>query len=558
MLTVVRRVGAGGSTTRRPAAAMRMIPGQPSNALVTATTLPQTVATPDRYANRWLIAAGVTLASVMELIDTSIVNVALAQMSANLGATLDEIAWVSTGYILAAVIVLPMTGWLSSHFGRKRYFTGSIIIFTAASFFCGQASSLVSLVVWRIVQGLGGGALIATSQAILFESFPPEEQTTAAAVFGIGMMVGPAAGPTLGGLIVDRYSWPWIFYINIPVGILAAMMTWTYVKDSPSQRRARQIDVVGLALIAIGVGALQFMLERGEHYDWFDSGLIKTLFVTALVALATMVWWELRVPEPILDLRVLKHRSLAAGSLFAAVLGMALYGSIFALPIFIQQLLRYDAETAGWALFPGAIGSAIAMVFIARFAARIPDLRALIVVGSVGLIYAMILHSRFTAETGRPDMLWPVFLRGFATGCMFVPLATSAMSGLEGRVLAQGSAIFNLTRQLGGSIGIAVLATELARRAAIHRSVLVEHIVSGAPATEARIGLLTHGLIARGTDPSTAHQQAIGILDRVVQEQASVLAFGDLYRLVAVAVACSIPLIALLRKPPRGRVHAGE
>lgn len=512
----------------------------------------------DAYAGKWLIALGVTLASMMELIDTSIVNVALTQMSANLGATLDEIAWVSTGYIIAAVIVLPMTGWLSAYFGRRRYFVGSIIIFTIASFLCGQATTLTGLVMWRILQGLGGGALIATSQAILFESFPPQEATLAAAVFGMGMMVGPAIGPTLGGYIVDRYTWPWIFYINLPVGVLAATLTWSLVKDSGHQQRARRIDVVGIALITLGIGALQFVLERGEYYDWFDSSLIRVLTGIALVGVVALIFWELHVKEPILDLRVLRDRSLAAGSGFAVILGVALYGSIFAVPIYIQQLLGWDAQTSGWILFPGAIGSAIAMLFIARLGSKIPDLRWVAAFGAALLGVSMWMHSHFTIESGRGDMLWPIALRGFATGCIFIPLATSAMAGLKGRDMAQGTAIFNLTRQLGGSIGIAVLANLLTRQAAIHRAALVEHVSVGNPIAQARLAGITQGLIAKGADAYTATQEALGMLSNVVQRQATMLAFRDIFLLVGVLIVLSIPLIALLRRPGAGHVSLGE
>ncbi|MFL5576557.1 MAG: DHA2 family efflux MFS transporter permease subunit [Gemmatimonadaceae bacterium] len=512
---------------------------------------PSATSAADPYAHKWLIAIGVTLASVMELIDTSIVNVALSQMSANLGVTLDEVTWVTVGYILASVIVLPMTGWLSSYFGRKRYFAWSIVIFTVASFFCGAAGSLGSLVFWRIVQGIGGGALISTSQAILFESFPPHQKTLAAAVFGIGMMVGPAIGPTLGGVIVDRYSWPWIFYVNLPFGVFALLMVLTYVQDSRFQQRAGKIDVLGFVLLAAGIGSLQFVLERGEHYDWFESRLITALLATSVVALAVMVWWELTTDEPVLDLRVLRNRSLAAGSLFAAALGMGLYGSIFALPIFLQQLLGWDAETTGWVLFPGAIGSALAMFGIARFGGKL-DLRWLVAIGAVLMVASMWMHSHFTTQSGQHDFLWPVALRGVATGLMFVPLATSALAGLAGRDLAQGTAIFNLTRQLGGSIGIAVLATRLTTTTAANRAALVEHIGAYDPETRERLFMMTRGFMARGADSLTAAHRAVAALDRQVQGQALMLSFEDIFRMVGVIMLASIPLVLLLRRPSGG------
>ncbi len=512
----------------------------------------------DQYSKKWIIAIAVTLASMMELIDTSIVNVALTQMSANLGATLDEIAWVSTGYIVAAVIVLPMTGWLSGYFGRRRYFTASIIIFTIASALCGQSTSLTALVLSRILQGIGGGALIATSQAILFESFPPQEATMAAAVFGLGMMVGPAIGPTLGGFIVDRFSWPWIFYVNIPVGILAAVLVWANVGDSKHQERASTIDVPGIVLIAIGIGSLQFVLERGEHYEWFDSNLIRVLSVCAVGGILMLIWRELSVKEPILDLRVLKDRSLAGGAGFGIVLGVALYGSIFAVPIYTQQLLGWDAETSGWALFPGAIGSAVAMVFLARLGSKIKDLRYVAAVGAILLCVSMVLHSHFTTESGRGDMLWPIALRGFATGCMFIPLATYAVGGLRGRNLAHGSALFNLARQLGGSVGIAILANLLTHQTALHRADLVGDLVTGDPTTEARLSAITHGLVAKGADTYSATKEAMGILNGLVQRQATMLAFRDIFLIVAVLIAVSIPLITLLRKPATAGVRMGD
>ncbi|HEY2850041.1 MAG TPA: DHA2 family efflux MFS transporter permease subunit [Gemmatimonadaceae bacterium] len=512
----------------------------------------------DPYARKWIIAFAVTLASMMELIDTSIVNVALTQMSANLGATLDEIAWVSTGYIVAAVIVLPMTGWLSGYFGRRRYFTASIIIFTIASALCGQATSLIGLVLARVLQGIGGGALIATSQAILFESFPPQEATMAAAVFGLGMMVGPAIGPTLGGYIVDRFTWPWIFYINIPIGILAAVLVWGNVKDSKHQERASTIDIPGIALIAIGIGSLQFVLERGGYYDWFDSNLIRVLSFCAAAGIILLIWRELTVDEPILDLHVLKDRSLAGGAGFGVVLGVALYGSIFAVPIYTQQLLGWNAETSGWVLFPGAIGSAVAMIFLARLGSKIKDLRWVAAVGAILLCASMVLHSHFTTESGRGDMIWPITLRGFATGCMFIPLATYAVGGLRGKNLAHGSALFNLARQLGGSVGIAVLANLLTHQAAIHRVDLVSDLVAGSPVTDARMSAITHGMIAKGSDSYSATHQALGILNGLVQRQATMMAFRDIFLIVAIVIAVSLPLIMLLRKPATAGMRIGD
>src|SRR5690348_4425162 len=291
-----------------------------------STTRQATVIAVDKYKYKYLIAIAVTLAAVLELIDTSIVNVAIPHMMGNLGATLDEISWVSTGYVLANVIVIPLSSWLSGYFGRKRYLAGSIMLFVAASFFCGAASTLGGLIFWRVVQGLGGGALLSTAQATLFEAFPPKEVGVGQAMFGVGVMVGPTIGPTLGGYIVDNFNWPWIFYINIPLGIMAALMVWTYVHDAEHQERTATIDGTGILLLALCVGSLQWMLERGERYDWFDSRFIVTLLVVSVVSGVLLVWRELTAEEPVIDFRVLKSRQLTAGVLIAAMLGLALYG----------------------------------------------------------------------------------------------------------------------------------------------------------------------------------------------------------------------------------------
>src|SRR4029077_7506369 len=279
----------------------------------------------DRYKYRYIIAVTVSLASVLELLDTSIVNVAIPHMMGNLGATLDEIAWVSTGYIVANVIILPITGWLSAYFGRRRYFAGSIALFVLSSFFCGNAHSLAALVFWRIIQGLGGGALLSTSQAILYEEFPREEYGTAMAIFGVGVMVGPTLGPTLGGYITDAFGWPWIFYINIPIGMLALALSLSFVNDSRYQQKAEQVDYIGLLLLALGIGTLQTMLERGERLDRFQSQQVITLALVSAVSLVSLIWHELTTKDPVVDLSILRSRQLAVGVVFGMVLGVCLY-----------------------------------------------------------------------------------------------------------------------------------------------------------------------------------------------------------------------------------------
>ena len=508
----------------------------------------------DRYKNRYIIAIAVTLAAVLELIDTSIVNVAIPDMMGNLGATLDEIAWVSTGYIIANVIVIPMSGWLSGWFGRRRYLAGSIALFVTASFFCGAATSLWGLVFWRVIQGLGGGALLSTAQATLFESFPPAEVGIGQAIFGVGVMVGPTLGPTLGSWIVDNYTWPWIFYINVPLGILAFFMVLAYVRDAAHQERAESVDYAGIILLALCVGCLQWMLERGERNDWFESKFVTTLLIVSVTSGALLIWHELRTKDPIINLRVLKSRQLAAGVSFAAFLGLALYGSVFVLPIFLQSLHGFTAWQTGRVILPGAIASAITMAFVGKNAAKL-DARVTCVIGGFMFLASMYLMSIITIDVGVGDLFWPLILRGVGLGLIFVPLTSATMAELKTSELAQGTGMFNLTRQLGGSLGIAIMATLLTRLTVMAKSVLTDHIVAGDPAVMARLAFMARGLVARGMDPGQAKAAALAILDRQVTAQASVIAFSKIYLLSGFLLVAALPMLLLFRTG-KGRSHA--
>ena len=505
----------------------------------------------DPYANRYWIAAAVTLAAVLELVDTSIVNVAVPHMMGNLGATLDEIAWVSTGYIIANVIVIPMSSWLSNWFGRRRYLTGSILLFVAASFFCGAATGLWSLVFWRVIQGLGGGALLSTAQATLFEAFPPKEVGKGQAIFGMGVMVGPTLGPTLGGYIVDNYDWPWIFYINVPLGLLAAAMVWAYVKNSKTGTRATRIDVVGIVLLALSVGSLQFMLERGERNDWFESGLVTGLAAVSAISFVLFIWRELTFEQPIVNLRVLKSRQLAAGVTFAAALGLAMYGSIFVLPVFLQQLHGFTAWQTGKVIFPGAIASAVTMAIIGRNANKI-DARYTIVIGVAMFGVCMYWLSGLSLDGGADDVFWPLILRGVGMGLIFVPLTNASMADLSATDVPQGTALFNLTRQLGGSLGIAIMATLLQRFTSSARSNLVTHMSAGDPEVTARIATISRAFVSRGSDATTAAAQAYRVLERQVLAQASVISFSRIYLISAVLMVLALPLL-LVWKTGRNR-----
>jgi DHA2 family multidrug resistance protein len=523
-------------------------PGGVYDAVTDRSGLPYgaSAAVEDPYKYKYLIAIAVTLAAVLELIDTSIVNVAIPHMMGNLGATLDEISWVSTGYIIANVIVIPLSSWLSGYFGRKRYLTGSILLFVLASFFCGAATTLGGLIFWRVVQGLGGGALLSTAQSTLFEAFPPKEVGVGQAMFGVGVMVGPTIGPTLGGFIVDNFNWPWIFYINVPLGIFAAFMVWTYVRDSKHQERASTIDGTGVLLLALCVGSLQWMLERGERYDWFDSRFVTVLAVTAAVSFVLLIWRELSIDEPVINLRVLLNRQLAAGVAMGAFLGFALYGSVFVLPVFLQGLHGWTANQTGMVILPGALASAITMAIVGRNAARL-DARVTVPIGASFFLFSMYKLSLLTFDAGAHDLFWPLIARGVGLGLIFVPLTGATMAELRPSELAQGTGMFNLTRQLGGSLGIAISATLLSRFTAQSRALLAEHIVIGDPIAMARVDGIARALVAKGMNALLAKQQALMIIDRQLQGQASVLAFSRLYLLSGIALMISMPLLFLFR-----------
>jgi len=528
MATAIRPGIASGGVTDRS--------GHSSDATVVA----------DKYKHKYLIAIAVSLAAMLELIDTSIVNVAIPHMMGNLGATLDEISWVSTGYIIANVIVIPLSSWLSGFFGRKRYLTGSIMLFVAASFMCGAATSLGGLIFWRVVQGLGGGALLSTAQSTLFEAFPPKEVGVGQAVFGVSVMVGPTIGPTLGGYIVDNLSWPWIFYINVPLGFLAAFMVYSYVRDSEHQERSTTIDGTGIALLAICVGSLQWMLERGERFDWFDSRFVTILGLTSLISFILLIWRELSIREPVINMRVLSNRQLAAGVAMGAFLGVALYGSVFVLPVFLQSLHGFTANQTGMVILPGAIASAVTMAVVGRNSARL-DARVTVPLGASLFMFSMWKLSLLSYDAGAGDLFWPLVSRGVGLGLIFVPLTGATMAELKPSELAEGTGMFNLTRQLGGSLGIAISATLLGRFTAQSRALLAEHIVNGDPATLARVEMLTRGLTSRGVNALVAKQQALAVLDRQLQGQASVLAFSKLYLLSGITLMVSLPLLLLFR-----------
>jgi DHA2 family multidrug resistance protein len=515
---------------------------------------PSSVVAPRPGVNKWGVAVAVALGALLEVVDTSIVNVALTEMQNSLGATLSQVSWVVSSYAVANVIILPLTAWLGHRFGKKRYFIFSLIAFTIASVMCGLATSLPVLIVARVLQGLGGGGLLAKAQSILFETFPKSEQAMAQGFFGAIVIAGPAIGPTLGGYIVTNIDWRWIFFINVPVGIAAVLMCSTFLPaDDEHEKSTGGIDWLAIALLALGLGALQTVLEEGQGDDWFESRFILTFFVVAIVSLVLFVWRELTSPDPVVDLRVLRHRSLWAGSILSIVIGMALYGALFAVPIFAQTILRLTSQQTGMLLLPGALASAFAMPIAAGVVRRV-DPRKLLVGGAIVLCIAMMQLNKLSPLTGKDDLFWPLIIRAFGTVFMFLPLNMATLGPIPRKEVAAASGFFSLTRQLGGSIGVALLTTLLADRNAFHRAVLVEHANAWAPQTLSRVQMYTAAMIAKGFDPADAQQKALKLLDGTVSAQAAVMSFGDTFWATTVLVICTLPLVLILGKPQPGEV----
>lgn len=508
---------------------------------------------------RWIILVGLITASIMEVLDTTIVTVALPQMAGNLNASTDEIAWVSTGYILSNVVVLPMTAWLSARFGRKNYLCFSILLFIVSSFFCGTSRSLIELVVWRILQGAGGAALLSTAQATLRQVFPLKQQTLVQTLFTLGIVVAPTLGPTLGGIITDRYYWPWCFFINVPIGLVSFVLVYLFLRDTQAQNRTGAIDYVGIILLAVGLGSMQYVLEEGERDYWFNSVAIQRLSIIAAIALVSLVIWELwpRNEHPIIDFRILKNRSLSAGLVLFLALGFGLYGAIFIFPLFTQYILGFSPTATGLTLMPGGVATAVtAMTSGVLMSKKKVDPRLLIVFGFSLFIWSMWDLGHLSIASGEPDTRLALIIRGFGLGFLFVPINNVLFASLKGPQIPQGSSFINLCRQLGGSFGIAVLNTYVTDQTQYHRSNLVSYITSAAPDVAARRHAMEGVLLAHGYSAPAAQAASLGMLDNTVMQQASVMAYNDGFLLLGFFFLIAAPAIFLLKPPKPGAAPA--
>jgi DHA2 family multidrug resistance protein len=504
--------------------------------------------------NPWIVAIAVMFATFMEVLDTTVVNVSLPHVAGSLSATIDESTWALTSYLVANAIVLPLAGWLARQFGRKRLLMASVTGFTIASFLCGLAPTLSLLILFRVIQGATGGALQPLSQAVMLEAFTPERRGKAMAFWGLGIVTAPILGPVLGGWLTDSYSWRWVFYINIPVGAVSLLMMQRFVFDPPylgGQRSAR-IDWTGIGLLALGIGALQVFLDKGQEEDWFESHFIATLAVVSAVALVVFLLHEWRAEHPVVDLRVFRSRTYAAGVLLITVVGFVLYGSLVLLPILLQTLLAYPALQAGIALAPRGVGSFLAMPVVGAVLGRI-DARRLLGVGLVLGALTLWWLSVLNLNAGYWDIFWPQFVQGVSLALLFVPLTTITMDPIPRENMGNATSIFNLMRNIGGSLGIAASTTMLARHQQVYVNNLGAHVDSYGLAGRTLFEQLRSAFVMRGSDLATATEQARVAVWALVRRHSAMLSFNDVFRDLAVLFIALLPLLFLMKSPRAGR-----
>ncbi len=507
---------------------------------------------PDVSPYRWIILIGLISAVIMEALDTTIINVALPQMAGNLGVTPNEIGWVSTGYILSVVIVLPLTAWLAARFGRKRYLVASILLFILASFFCGTSRTLSELVFWRVLQGVGGGALLSTAQATLLEIFPPQQQGLVQSLFGLGVVVAPAVAPMLGGWLTDNYSWPWVFFVNLPIGLISAFLITTYLQNSRFENgSAGSVDWAGIGLLAVGLGSLQYVLQEGQLKDWFGSDLIKGLAALAFICLAAFATWELWPGnrKPAVNLRVLRDRNLLGGSLLGAAMGFGLVGGLFIFPLFVQGILGFTATETGVILFPAGLAILAGIAVCGALIQKGLDPRILIGIGIATFMLANWDLGHLSPQSDAHSTMLGQVLRGLGIGFLFIPVSVSAYSTLKGEQIAQGTALWNLSLQLGGSLGIAALNTYVVNMTAFHRATLTSGLFGGDTFFAERQSGLAQSLLAHGYGLAQAHATALSIVDNAVQAQAQTMAYNNAFVLIGIGFAFFFPVILLLRRP---------
>jgi len=505
--------------------------------------------------NPWVIALTVTLATFMEVLDTSVANVSLPHIAGSLSASTDESTWVLTSYLVSNAIVLPMSGWFSSLIGRKRFYMSCVALFTISSCLCGLAPNLPLLIFFRVLQGAGGGGLQPSEQAILADTFPPKQRGMAFAVYGMAVVLAPAIGPTLGGWITDNFTWRWIFFINIPVGILSLLLTNRLISDPPYMKRqvgkVFRVDYIGLGLLALGLGTLQVVLDKGERDDWFGSHFILTMTILCISSLIAVVVWEWKHKNPIIDLHLFKDRSFAIGTSLMFMVGFALMSSTVLIPLFLQTMMGYTAQEAGLALMPGGIAIILVMPLVGMLLGKY-DARRLLLFGFTMLSIALFYMTRFNLFIDFRHAAGARVIQALGLAFLFVPINTAAYAFLPKEKNNQASGLINLARNVGGSVGISVVTTMLDRRTQFHLANLSNHVNPGNPKFQAMLNNATHMLLARGASAYEASRQAYGLVSGMVAQQATMLAYIDDFWLVGVAVVAMIPFIFLMKKVKPG------
>jgi DHA2 family multidrug resistance protein len=500
---------------------------------------------------RVIITITAVLCAMLEIVDVTIVNVALNNMRGSLGASLTDVAWVITAYAIANVIIIPMTSWLSQQFGRRNYFAASIVIFTVASFLCGNADNIWELVAFRFIQGLGGGALLVTAQTIITESYPVAKRGMAQAIYGMGVIVGPTLGPPLGGYIVDHFSWPYIFYINIPLGIIATLLTLSFVKSPKygEKLKASQVDWIGIVLLTAFIGSLQYVLEHGQQDDWFNNLTIITLSTISIFGLILFIWRELTYQFPIVNLRVLKDTNLRVGTIMCFILGFGLYGSTFLIPIYTQSVLGWSALDAGLLLIPSSITTGIMMPFIGKMIQRgIPQAYLVALGFFVFFLFTFWMQQVITPDSGEEHLFWPLILRGVGLGLLFVPITTLSLSTLKGKSIGEGAAFTGMMRQLGGSFGIAIITTSIARFNQEHRVNLVSNLDKTSFEVQQTVQQLKMGFMSKGFTENESLAKAYKAIEYKVMIQSNVLSYMDIFIYLGTLFLLCIPFILLIKK----------
>lgn len=504
---------------------------------------------PDKpKTNPWLIAFSVMIATFMEVIDTSIASVAIPYIAGSVSATNDEATWVLTFYLLSNAVVLPASAWFSMRFGRKRFLMTCIVIFMVSSFACGASTSLVMILLSRLVQGAGGGALQPISQAILTESFPPEKRGLAMAVFALGVVVAPVLGPTLGGWLTDTYSWRWAFYINIPIGLLALFMIGRFIEDPPYIKDAKpgKLDSIGLGLLAIWLGCMQIILDRGQEDDWFGATWIRYAFVVMVGCFALFVWRQLAHKKPLVDLTIYRNRNFTLGSILIFMFGAAIYGVVTLLPLYYQTIMGYSATAAGLVVSPRGLGAIVAMPFIGILTSRI-DTRYLVATGFLVFGVCSLFLGRIDLDIGPWSMLWPVVISGSALGMVFVPLSTTSLGDLPQEKIGNASGLYNLMRNVGGSVGISMVNTIVVRHEQLHRTELAQHLAPQSTVFQEQVNRLTQAMAAHA-GPVEAARRAYGQIQFSLTQQALLWAYVDDFRYLAVACVACVPVVWMLKK----------